>query len=56
MAKCPYGNERCLCQSCADSFLNCGESHCIQCVECDTAGECRHDLYLCTGYREEKGE
>lgn len=55
---CPFGNVRCLCQTCEDSWLNCGESRCIQCIDCDTQKKAVHDLYVCTGHKtvHEKGE
>ena len=57
---CPFGNNRCLCQTCEDSWLNCGESRCIECIDCDTQQKVAHDVELCTGHKptqgEEKGE
>lgn len=49
--KCPFGNERCLCQTCQKSMLNTETPHCIDCYECDKEKEQRHDIYLCTGHK-----
>ena len=49
--KCPFGNNRCLCQTCTDSWLNCGESRCLECLECDDKKQAVHDVYLCTGHK-----
>ena len=49
--KCPYGNNRCMCQTCEASWLNCGESRCIDCIECDINKKAVHDIYVCTGYK-----
>ena len=48
---CPFGNNRCLCQTCEDSWLNCGESRCIECIDCDTQQKEAHDVYVCTGHK-----
>lgn len=54
MIYCPYGNRRCLCQTCENSWLNCGESRCIECIDCDTQRRVAHNVYLCTSYKERK--
>lgn len=48
---CPFGNKECLCWSCEDSWLICGESRCIECIECDEHKKAVHNMYLCTGYK-----
>ena len=51
MVECPYENKRCICQGCEDSWLNCGESRCIECIECDIQKRAVHDLGVCTGFK-----
>lgn len=47
---CPYGNARCLCQTCQRRAegRKCGGS----CEECNAAGNMMHDIYLCSAYKE----
>lgn len=49
---CPFGNERCLCQDCADNaaYEGCNHGYCLHCFECEQAGKAVHDVYLCTGH------
>lgn len=55
-AACPYGNRRCLCQDCTDNsaWKGCKSGYCIDCFECERAGEAIHDVYLCTGHTPRK--
>jgi len=51
--KCKYGITRCLCQSCKSNaaYENCICGYCINCFECEGAGEAIHDISFCTGHK-----
>ena len=55
---CPFGNERCLCQSCTDNakYDGCERGYCIYCYECEQAQETVHDVYFCTGHNKIESE
>ena len=48
--KCPYGNERCLCQLCNNSWINDGNFCIDSCEDCEKKGEAVHSIEMCTGY------
>ena len=54
MKQCPFGNGRCLCQTCKDNAIydDCESGYCITCIECDERKKQCHDIYVCTGYQQ----
>lgn len=52
MNKCPYEVKTCKCQTCrkSASWPGCKSGYCIDCFECEEAGEAIHNIYVCTGY------
>lgn len=50
---CLFGETRCLCKDCESNAAleGCKSGFCIDCFECEQAGEKVHDVFLCTGYR-----
>lgn len=49
--KCPRESRFCICQTCEDSVLNCGEARCFDCIDCMSPLEAEHCIAVCTGYR-----
>lgn len=49
--KCPFGDVRCLCRTCIRNaaYEHCEDGYCINCFECEQAGEQVHDIWCCTG-------
>lgn len=51
-SNCPYGNPRCLCQTCSN-HVNGGACH-RSCDECQFMGKAIHDIWLCSAYKREE--
>ena len=55
--KCPYGNERCLCQTCENNPVENEKSGCFPyCKDCEWKEKQIHDLWLCSKYKPKEGE
>lgn len=51
MKSCPYGNARCLCQTCQRRAE--GRRCSGSCGDCLTNNKMMHDIYLCSAYKPE---
>lgn len=57
LSPCLFGDTRCLCKDCTRNaaYKDCKRGYCIDCFECEEAGEQVHDIFLCTAYEHRPG-
>jgi len=55
---CPYNVETCKCADCTKNaaFDGCTSGYCIECFECEDAGQAVHNVFMCTGYKSRSEE